>query len=887
MSFFADRQIVHSFAMLTGIPPFQSKTQDEIYRKVKTLSYGWPKESDCPNDIPPEAKDIVKRCLNLDEEDRPEPDDIVDHPFFNMYPGCIPRELDRSILTSTPTWIKNSSPRGDRMITGYSLNHDPKYRAELRDAHGFEESYFISKDLFYSECGVGRTQAGYVRRSVGVRPTRSVYAECVTEESYGLQPLIPLPENRIYTPFLADEDDWSADGADDGSISPTLDGLPKSMRGTAQKLQALNMARTQTALAAAQNRLKENKPQSHAAVMRQQALPLRPAVHETRSRTIEDREKYLAKGAYVSRGQAAVSTNHLPEPTTRSKTPSTGPGTMASTTSRRTHQQDTLEVPSSKSSSIAKSPSAPALTKGQVYSRNDARAERYESTKHSEAVLDARAKARQPFLKGSKSATMGSYPDAGAEDRISSSKSTVSAGATHASSKKMITGTSPLIHADEPSEIMPGTSQSEVMRGLERYLISLSSFADPEHASDIMKARRKEKRPRFYPHPYVVKWVDYTNRYGIGYVLDDGSVGCVFKAEHGGPSSGVVVRHGEAHIRRKTRAKKSSRPVERYADVNQLVPRDGADIEFYESLGPQASNCDGLRRTLVPPKTFEVKTTGGTNNVRVRAEGGASIARSEAEKVRRVKLVDQFGKYMIGTLGASDDEEDVKDDTPISTQFVKFYQRLGNVGVWGFGDGAFQFNFPDHTKLVLSHAKQDSDTPTDPLACQIDFYHLSTSAARYLAAKGRMHSSSFESRAVACDDIATYFAALRGGHSSPSKLCDVLEANAFVDKVDFIRTVLESWTRSRKLGAPVLPPYSHQSSRNKSPTGEIFWEGAQEKTWIGPSGSKFVWVTVGAHGGDNDYLAVTFRRNPETGEVQCTGADSLKELGDRLMKLIQ
>ncbi|KAI5306263.1 Cell cycle serine/threonine-protein kinase cdc5/MSD2 [Ascosphaera pollenicola] len=873
------------FAMLTGIPPFQSKTQDEIYRKVKTLSYGWPKESECPNDISPEAKDIVKRCLNLDEEDRPEPDDIVDHPFFNMYAGCIPRELDRSVLTATPAWIKNQAPRGDRMITGYSLNHDPKYRAEIREAHGFEESYMISKDLFYTECGVGRTPAGYVRRSVGVRPTRSVYAECVTEESYGLQPTIPLPENRIYTPFLADEEDWSADGADDVAISPTIEGLPKAMRGTSQKLQAMNMARTQTALAAAQNRLKENQPQSHAAVMRQQALPLRPAVRETRSRTIEDKEKYLAKGGYVARAQA-VSTNHASEPAPRAKPSATG--SMTSTTSRRVHHQDTLEAPSSKSASIAKSPSAPALAKGHVYSKNDIHTERYTSTK--QEATEGRSKNRQPYLKGSKSVTMGSYAplDAGAENHISSSKSTVSAAAAHTSAKnKPVMGTSPLIHPDEPSEIMPGTSAPEVMRGLERYLISLSSFGDPEHASDILKARRKERRSRFLPHHYVVKWVDYTNRYGIGYVLDDGSVGCVFKAEHGGPSSGVVVRQGEAHIRRKARAKKSSRPTERYPDVNQLVPRDGANVEFYESLGPHSEDCGGIRRTLVPPQAFEVKSSGGYSNVRVRQDLGPGAARSEAEKVRRVKLVDQFGKYMIGSLGTSEEEDDMKDEVPPSTQFVKFYQRLGNVGVWGFGDGAFQFNFPDHTKLVLSHARPDSSTPTDSLACQIDFYHLSAAAARYLAAKGRMHTNGFESRAVACDDISTYFAALQGGHSSPSRLSDILEANAFIDKIDFIRTVLESWTRSRKLGAQVMPPSSHRVSSRRMATGEIFWEGAQEKTWLGPSGSKFVWVTVGAHDGDNEYLAVTFRCNPETGEVQYTGAESLKELGDRLMKLIQ
>ncbi|KAI5285781.1 Cell cycle serine/threonine-protein kinase cdc5/MSD2 [Ascosphaera aggregata] len=878
------------FAMLTGIPPFQSKTQDEIYRKVKTLTYGWPKESECLNDIPPEAKDIVKCCLNLDEDERPEPDDIVDHPFFNMYIGCIPREPDRSILTAMPAWVKKSSPRGDRIITGYSLNHDPKYKAEIRDAHGFEESYIIAKDRFYSECGVGRNAAGYLRRSVGTRPTRSVYAECVTEENYGLQPVIPLPENRIYTPFLADEDDW-AEGADEADVSPTTESLPQPMNGSSQKLQALNMARTQSALAAAQNRLKESKPQSHAAVMRQQALPLRPAIRETRSRTNEDKERYLSKGVAVTRSQ--TSSNLVSEPAARLKQTSAGPAIPSS--SKRSHIPDPIEVHSQpgKSSENPKSPSASALTKGQMYGKPDPHtAGQYPSRRqdYKKGAMDERLKSRQPYLKGSKSANMDPYappPDAEAGNHIpSSSNPAVAAANVHASTRSRSNiGSAPLIHPDEPSEIMPGTTAAEVMHELERYLISLSSYDDPEHTANIVKARKRERRTRMQPHSYVVKWVDYTNRYGIGYVLDDGSVGCVFKAEHGGPASGVVVRQGETHIRRKARAKKSPKAAERYPDVNQLVPRNGADIEFYESLGPSSEHFGGLRRTLVPPQAFEVKTSGRSSAVRIRQNLSIGAAKSEAEKVRRVKLVDQFGKYMIGSLGTSDDDDDGKNDTPPSTHYVKFYQRLGNVGVWGFGDGAFQFNFPDHTKLVLSHAKHDQNTPVDPLACQIDFYHLSASAARYLLAKGKMHPSGFETRAVACDDVSTYFAALQKGQEAPSKLSDVLEANAFPEKVDFIRTVLESWTRSRKLGAQVMPPYSHQMSRKVVGMGEIFWEGAQEKTWIGPTGSKFVWVTVGAHDGDNEYLAVTFRRNPENGEVQCSGAGSLRELGDRLMKL--
>ena len=110
--------------------------------------------------------------------------------------------------------------------------------------------------------------------------------------------------------------------------------------------------------------------------------------------------------------------------------------------------------------------------------------------------------------------------------------------------------------------------------------------------------------------------------------------------------------------------------------------------------------------------------------MRIRGTSGSETERSDLEKVKRVKLVDQFGKYMIGSLGRHGDEG-LGDELPAhsSGQFIKFYQRLGNVGIWGFGDGAFQFNFPDHTKLVIAPGRTRSSSPW------IDFYHLSPSAA--------------------------------------------------------------------------------------------------------------------------------------------------------------
>lgn len=248
-----------------------------------------------------------------------------------------------------------------------------------------------------------------------------------------------------------------------------------------------------------------------------------------------------------------------------------------------------------------------------------------------------------------------------------------------------------MIHSSEKYELLMGSSPEEVLMDIRRMAKSLTS---PSPARRSYRTQTKRR-----PHTYVIKWVDYTNRYGIGYVLDDGSVGCVFKGENGHPASCVVFRDGERHIRRKARSQGSTVT---YSEADQLVPRNGKPVEFYENCDRGPPGSRGIRKLLVQPEVFEVKVSksgSGATGVRIRTDAGVDFARSEAEKIKRLKLVDQFGKYMIGSLGRHDDGDDGDSNdenagSGSSTQYIKFYQRLGNVGVWGFGDGAFQVCSP-------------------------------------------------------------------------------------------------------------------------------------------------------------------------------------------------
>lgn len=167
--------------MLAGQLPFQSKTQDEVYKKVQNLNYVWPKESESSNYIPEEAKDLVSRCLNLVDEERPDPDDIVEHPFFNMYDGCIPRQLDPSCRFNKPLWLKDASPQGDSMVSGYGLDSDERLRAYVYQVDDPAQRYHSCKAAFYSLCGVGRKPDGTSRKSVGRNCSKSAFSECDVE----------------------------------------------------------------------------------------------------------------------------------------------------------------------------------------------------------------------------------------------------------------------------------------------------------------------------------------------------------------------------------------------------------------------------------------------------------------------------------------------------------------------------------------------------------------------------------------------------------------------------------------------------------------------------------------------------------------------------------
>lgn len=84
------------YVMLLGKPPFQSKTVDTIYERIKTNDYKIPQTAN----ISKSSRDLIKAMLASNPNDRPSIEFIVQHPFFT---GPFPEGLDSTIIKEVPT----------------------------------------------------------------------------------------------------------------------------------------------------------------------------------------------------------------------------------------------------------------------------------------------------------------------------------------------------------------------------------------------------------------------------------------------------------------------------------------------------------------------------------------------------------------------------------------------------------------------------------------------------------------------------------------------------------------------------------------------------------------------------------------------------------------
>lgn len=164
-----------------------------------------------------------------------------------------------------------------------------------------------------------------------------------------------------------------------------------------------------------------------------------------------------------------------------------------------------------------------------------------------------------------------------------------------------------------------------------------------------------------------------------------------------------------------------------------------------------------------------------------------------------------------------------------------------------------QFNFPDHTKIVL-----------DAAGTWCHFWHLPLDAAERLSKTGTIGATALDDRAMLSYPLQT----LLNFQSKPARttstrrrpeiapeLQGLPAANDFRRKIEFIKSVVKEWVTNGGMGNSVM----QRESR-------LRWTGYREVvTTTEPQ--KHVWVTIGARWGDQRLSTYVDPRRPsELGE---------------------
>lgn len=802
--------------MLTGCPPFQSSSQKEIYEKVKNVTYEWPLHSQCINDIPDEAKDLVACLLKADAEERFEPDLIVGHPFFSMNGGsAIPSCIEPRCRVNKPSWLRPESPRGDVMDKCCSI---------------------IPLRTLARQCGVGYLPGrDEPFKVVGGNIDLSLYKECLAEEATETYPRVPLPRDMVYTSqtalidwpnepqvnpeFIAPKnspkalpsniDDIAAEAEDELSLD--LQSIPRrvpALNPNIPRLQPIQSPGGQRAPAL-----------SHAATLRASQFSTMPTRRTTsQTKGFVQAESAAARALPSYTGGLRPRRGLLNEQPVRSAPLRLPPVRSVSDPSNKIGSDEKELSKAVPCVSRSKSASIPAAHQTP---EPEATLGRNLSTR---SVPDRRAKEPRRRAVQEKNKAPSILPDRMVSiektESSSSSGSTVSGSTLRDSMPARPRQTSrgvlkrSLISPDEVVECISGTKPGDVLENLrkiqfeiETSLKSISSESRPARVGSILA-----KQNAVNSRPAVTRWVDYTNKYGVGYILNNGAVGCLFLTDGTYPRTCIHVKDAEAHIRKKNSAS--------YSEKEQIIHKSGAPVEYLEFPVNES-----LKRIFVPSAQFQLK---------IRPDGTAErmhpgTTAYDFEKRRKLIVWDKFGKYMCQRFEKGEVEEPKEENKFLSTRrrnqshaanhFVRFFQRMGNVVVWGYGNGSFQFNFPDHTKIILS----DSGT-------WLDFYHLPPKAASSLALGVQPDYEDLSTRSVLSYPTAVM---VEGTHKD-TDFRDIIATNELRVKLQFVKTVLGIWLENGGLGC--------LGKDNKY----LLWRG------MGDSG-KLLWVTVGAEGGDVRY----------------------------------
>ncbi|KAK4952404.1 Cell cycle serine/threonine-protein kinase cdc5/MSD2 [Elasticomyces elasticus] len=737
---------VIAYTLAIGKAPFHATTKEEIYKKLKSGNYSWPELSATTNQSA-DLRDLVASLL-VPEEQRPLPDQIVSQTFFKI--AYVPASIPSSAREKTPTWPEVTVPSADTIRRGYS------------------ETWFA----ICKESGVGEYTEGKCFALNGGRRVKSVVYDMEREANLGTQPTMPIPKDVVYISTVS-----SWDPPRSREEKPSREEKRPSSRSAGLRVISQNEVagprpevRSQSAARDAEMMPPPSRPQSRTA---------RTGTVRRAARTISEESSQSSAPFSISSG-IEVGPVQMVRPREAPLTATSALKEMnnsSSSTSRSGRSQQSYESDGEKSKparTVQRSVDATLARRPRAPSRATSRAPKSErSISPAEpgpfASLDELARV-SPIKASRKKAAEAEVIEilSDPEPEVQSAPTGISLPPPPVMRRKLPVPKK----ASYDKDCVPGTDPETVLarlRTLQNNLASALSNQSPASSSS---------QPAPESLPFVTRWVDYSRKHGVGFVMSDGTVGVVLNAsaKNKTPVTHVMVRDGQRWLTR----------VGKNFEKADCVP-----LEILEDRG-----VEGLRR----------KVYKGLGSVK---EGPLA---AEAERRRTLSVLwAKFGRYMCEALDG-DEVAGSKNDG----NFVRFYQRIGSVGIWAYSDGSLQVHFPDHTKIVLSAA-----------GTHISATLITPEAISYLASHGDLLEHHVGGREVFVDSVQSLL------HEGGRIRARVVKANQLEKKLGFISKVVEQWTRNQGLGLLAAE--------------EFLWDGLMVQ-----AGKKTDRTSVGRYGGDDN-----------------------------------
>lgn len=728
------------FTLAVGKAPFHASTKEEIYKKATQGNYSWP-ELTTSSAQSQDLRDLVSRLL-VSEEMRLEPDQIVGHSFFKI--PFIPTRIPSSAKEREPPWPQPALPSAEVIRRGYT-------------------------DTWYSLCeqsGVGEYAEGKcfaASAASGSKKSRSVVSEIEREIQDGLQPVMPIPHNTVY---LSPVNCWSSSAIRTVEVK-THPSENRNMREIHHNEVAMSRPKASERKVAVDAEMMPPppKPTSHIGragtvrraartISEESARSARPAPDEPAA-TISVAKTRRAPGA------ATVALKELNSCSSGSQTASSQHSPDAEST--KTHPVD--PVKRSVDASLARRPRTTKAKDRPLSPDVPGPLATLDELKQISPIKRSRRKVAEADV-----IEIPSDP----ESNQRSIPAALELPPPPRMSRKLPT---PNFRRDP--EAVHGTDPGTVLGRLNTFRDNLATALHSTRSTQLRTTTAKT-----LTLPFVSRWVDYSRKHGVGYVMSDGTVGCIINAslKNHTPVTHVLVRNGQRWL---------SRIGKDFENIDQ-VP-----IEILEDLGD-----DGITKKIYK----------GLGSVK---EGPLA---AEAERRRNLSVLwVKFGRYMSRSL---DGEE--TDLCKSDNNFVRFYQRLGVVGMWAFTDGSLQVHFPDHTKLILS-----ADGTQTAMTC------ISTDAVAYLTANQDLLPHHVSSREVFAD---TTHALLHEGGRIRAR---IIKANRLEDKLHYILGIVDQWIAKDGLG-----------KMDDGAAATSAWQGLAVAVPEGGKQQMHHRITVGRHGGD-------------------------------------